>query len=81
MFYYLILTYARKCVDRIATQSISKIYDLWRLMVGDCDHAESYGWLLFGGNADASHMVYLIPGVYSMSKQETRQEVATVAVG
>ena len=50
-------TYGRKSVDRIATQSMSKICNLWRLIVGDCDYAESYGWFLFGGSADASHTV------------------------
>ena len=52
-------TYGTKCVDRIATQSMSKISNLWRLIVVDC--AESYGWFLSGGNADASHAVYIVP--------------------
>ena len=50
--------YGRKSVDRIATQSMSKICNLWRLIVVDCDYAESYGWFLSGGNADA---VYIVP--------------------
>ena len=54
------ITYGRKSVDRIATQSMSKIYNLWRLIVGDCDYAESYGWFLSRGNVDASHAVYLV---------------------
>ena len=33
--------YGRKSVDRIANQSMSKICNLWRLIVGDCDYAES----------------------------------------
>ena len=33
----------------------------WQLLVADCDYAESYGWFLSRGNADASHTVYLIP--------------------
>ena len=51
-------SYGRKSVDRIATQSMSKICNLWNLIVVDCDYAESYGWFLSGGNADASHAVY-----------------------
>ena len=27
----------------------------------DCDYAESYGWFISGGNADASHAVYIVP--------------------
>ena len=53
--------YGRKSVDRIATQSMSKICNLWRLIVLDCDYAESYGRFLSGGNADASHVVYIVP--------------------
>ena len=41
-------TYGAKCVDRIATQSMSEICNLWRLIVVDCDYAESYGWFLSG---------------------------------
>ena len=55
------LLYGRKSVDRIATQSITKICNLWRLIVVDCDYAESYGRFLFGGNAVASHRVYIVP--------------------
>ena len=33
----------------------------WQLLVVYCDYAESYGWFLSRGNADASHAVYLIP--------------------
>ena len=40
---------------------MSKICNLWRLIVVDCDYAESYGWFLSGGNADASHTVYIVP--------------------
>ena len=29
--------------------------------MADCDYAESSGWFLSGGNADASHAVYLVP--------------------
>ena len=36
-------TYGSKSVDRIANQSMSKICNLWRLIVIDCDYAESYG--------------------------------------
>ena len=54
-------SYGRKSVDRIATQSMSKIFNLWRLIVVDCDYAESYGQFLSGGNADASHAVYIVP--------------------
>ena len=56
-----LLTYGRMSVDRIATKSMSKICILWRLIVVDCDYAESYIQLLSGGNADASHAVYTIP--------------------
>ena len=35
-----VLTYGRKSVDRIGTQSMSWIC-LWRLIVGDCDYPES----------------------------------------
>ena len=51
----------RKSVDRIGTQTMSKICNLWRLIVVDCDYAESYGRFLSGGNADASHAVYIEP--------------------
>ena len=54
-------SYGTKCVYRIATQSMSKICNLWRLIVVDCDYAESYGRFLWGGNADASHAVYIVP--------------------
>ena len=54
-------TYGRKSVDRIATQSMSKICNLWRLIVVDCDYAESYGRFLSGGNCNASHAVYIVP--------------------
>ena len=53
--------YGRKTVDRIATQSMSKIYNLWHLIVANCDYAESYGRFLSGGNATASHTVYILP--------------------
>ena len=53
--------YGRKSVDRKATQSMSKICNLWRLIVVDCDYAESYGAFLSGGNADANHAVYIVP--------------------
>ena len=53
--------YGRKSVDRIATQSMSKICSLWLLIVVDCDYAESYERFLSGGNADASHTVYIVP--------------------
>ena len=33
--------YGIKCVGRIVTKSMSKICDFWRLIVGDCDYAES----------------------------------------
>ena len=45
--------YGRKSVYRIVTQSMSKIGNLWRLIVVDSDYAESYGQFLSGGNADA----------------------------
>ena len=48
-------------VDRIASQSMSKICNLWRLIVVDCDYAESYGQFLSAGNAHASHAVCLVP--------------------
>ena len=35
--------YGRKSVDRISTQSMSKICNLWRLIVVECDYADSYG--------------------------------------
>ena len=53
--------YGRKSVDRIANQSMSKIFNLWRFIVADCDYAESYGRFSSGENADASHAVYLVP--------------------
>ena len=55
------LIYGRKSVDRIATQSMLKICNLCRLIVVDCDYAESYGRFLSGGNADASHAAYIVP--------------------
>ena len=53
--------YGRKPVDRIATQSMSKICKLGRLILVDCDYTESYGRFLSGGNGDASHAVYIVP--------------------
>ena len=53
--------YGRKSVDRIATQSMSKICNLLRLIEVDCDYAESYGRILSQRNADASHAVYKVP--------------------
>ena len=53
--------YGTKSVDRIATQSMSKICNLWRLIVLDCDYAGSYRPFLSEGNADASHAVYIVP--------------------
>ena len=53
--------YDKKSVDRIATKSMSKICNLWRSIVVDCDYAESYERFLSGINADASHAVYLVP--------------------
>ena len=50
-----------KSVHRIATKSMSKTCNLWCLIVVDCDYAESYGRFLSGGNADASHVVYIVP--------------------
>ena len=35
-----IAIYGRESVDRIATQSMSKICNFWRLIVGHCDYAE-----------------------------------------
>ena len=52
--------YGRKSVDRIGTQSMSRICNLWRLIVEDCDFAESYGRFVSGGNDDASHTVYIV---------------------
>ena len=49
--------YGRKSVDRIATQSMSQICNFWRLIVVDCDYAESYGRFQSGGNADAVYIV------------------------
>ena len=40
---------------------MSKIGNLWRLIVVDCDYAESYRRFLSAGNADASHAVYIVP--------------------
>ena len=37
---------------------MSKICNLWRLIVVDSDYAESYGRFLSGGNADT---VYTVP--------------------
>ena len=54
-------TYGKNSVDRKATQSMSKICNYWRLIVVDCDYAEIYGQCLSGGNADASHVVYIVP--------------------
>ena len=54
-------TYGRKSLDIIATQSMSKIFNLWRLIVLDCDYAESYRRFLSRGNAGASHAVYIVP--------------------
>ena len=51
--------YGRKSIDRIATQSMSKICNVWRLIAVERDYAESYGRFLSGGNADASHAVYI----------------------
>ena len=34
-------TYGRKSVEKIATQSMSKICNLWHLIVVDCDYSES----------------------------------------
>ena len=53
--------YGRKSVDRIATQSMSQICNLWHFIVVDIDYAESYGGFLSGGNTDASHAVYIVP--------------------
>ena len=53
--------YGRKSVDRKVTQSMTKICNLWRLIVVDCDYAESYRRLLSGRNADASHAIYIVP--------------------
>ena len=59
--YFYIYTYGRKSVDKILTQSMSKICNLRRLIVVGCDYAESHGRFLSRGNADASHVVYIIP--------------------
>ena len=48
-------------LDRITTQSMSKICNLWHLIVVDCDYAESYKRFLSRGSADASHAVYIVP--------------------
>ena len=40
---------------------MSKVCNLWRLIVVECDYAESYRRFLSGGNADASHAVYVVP--------------------
>ena len=52
--------YGRKSVDRKATQSLSKICNLWRFIMVDCDYAESYRRFLSGVNADGSHAVYIV---------------------
>ena len=54
-------TYGRKSVDRMATQSMSKICNLWSLIVVDCDYAESYEQFLSGETADASCAVNIVP--------------------
>ena len=51
------LIYGRKSVDKIATQSMSKICNLWHLIVVDC----GYMRFLSEGNADASHAVNIVP--------------------
>ena len=43
-------SYGRKSVDRIAIQSMSKSFNLLRLIVVDCDYADSYERFLSGGN-------------------------------
>ena len=48
--------YGRMSVDRIATQSMSRICDLWHLIVGDWDFVESYAYA--EANAYAGHVVY-----------------------
>ena len=53
--------YGRKSVDRIVAQSMSKVCNLWRLIVVDCDYLESYGSFLTEGNADVSHAVHIVP--------------------
>ena len=40
---------------------MSKICNLWHLIVVDSDYAESYGRFLSWGNDDASHTVYIVP--------------------
>ena len=40
------ITYGRKSVDRIVTKSMTKNFNLWRLIVVDCDYADSYGLFL-----------------------------------
>ena len=40
---------------------MSKIGNLWRLIVVDCDYAESYVRFLSRGNTDASNTVYIVP--------------------
>ena len=37
------------------------IWDKMCRQNSDCDYAESYGQFLSGGNADASHAVYIVP--------------------
>ena len=54
-------TFGRKSVDRIVIQSMSRICNLCRLIVVDCEYAESFGPFLSGGNAGASHVVYIVP--------------------
>ena len=53
--------YGTLAVVQFQTQLMFKIYYFGQLIVADCDYAESYGWFLFGGNAYASHAVYLVP--------------------
>ena len=40
---------------------MSKICNLWHLIVVDCDYAESYGRFISGGNDDISHAVFIVP--------------------
>ena len=55
------------CIWDIGCSPISdKIHVLfffycWQLIVADCDYSERYGWFLFGGNADSSQAVNLLP--------------------
>ena len=48
------------CWSAYGRKSVDRIYNLYRLIVVDCDYAESCGWFLSGGNADASHAVYIV---------------------